>query len=156
MCQKCSRVAHLEFPDSVPMCTAFGAFWENPRNITKTCSGNWKTRNILNVFVMFLGFSQNVPKAVHVGTLSGNSKCATLEHFWHDLWSNGHLYFSPSPQLKVFGPLATRMGTFRRYHSWNILSVLQDSLGAEGVIPSRYIVSLLRVFKQLTHTLASR
>ena len=30
------------------------------------------------------------------------------------------------------------------------------SLGAEGVIPGRYIVSLLRVFKQFTHTLPSR
>jgi len=30
------------------------------------------------------------------------------------------------------------------------------SLGAEGVIPGRYIVSLLRVFKQSTHTLPSR
>jgi len=29
-------------------------------------------------------------------------------------------------------------------------------LGAEGVIPGRYIVSLLRVFKQFTHTLPSR
>jgi len=32
----------------------------------------------------------------------------------------------------------------------------QHSLGAEGVIPGRYIVSLLRVFKQFTHTLPSR
>ena len=31
-----------------------------------------------------------------------------------------------------------------------------DSLGAEGVIPGRYIVSFLRVFKQFTHTLPSR
>jgi len=30
------------------------------------------------------------------------------------------------------------------------------TLGAEGVIPGRYIVSLLRVFKQFTHTLPSR
>ena len=32
----------------------------------------------------------------------------------------------------------------------------EHSLGAEGVIPGRYIVSLLRVFKQFTHTLPSR
>jgi len=30
------------------------------------------------------------------------------------------------------------------------------TLGAEGVIPGRYIVSFLRVFKQFTHTLPSR
>ena len=30
------------------------------------------------------------------------------------------------------------------------------ALGAEGVIPGRYIVSLLRVFKQFTHSLPSR
>jgi len=30
------------------------------------------------------------------------------------------------------------------------------TLGAEGVIPGRYIVSLLRVFKQFTHTLSNR
>ena len=29
------------------------------------------------------------------------------------------------------------------------------TLGAEGVIPGRYIVSFLRVFKQFTHTLPS-
>ena len=33
---------------------------------------------------------------------------------------------------------------------------VQLTLGAEGVIPGRYIVSLLRVFKQFTHTLPSR
>jgi len=30
------------------------------------------------------------------------------------------------------------------------------TLGAEGVIPGRYIESFLRVFKQFTHTLPSR
>jgi len=30
-----------------------------------------------------------------------------------------------------------------------------QSLGAEGVLPGRYIESLLRVFKQFTHTLPS-
>jgi len=29
------------------------------------------------------------------------------------------------------------------------------TLGAEGVLPGRYIESLLRVFKQFTHTLPS-
>jgi len=54
-----------------------------------------------------------------------------------NLWSNGHLYFSPSPWLKVFGPLATRMGTFRRYHSRNILSVLQRThWGQRGSYPA--------------------
>jgi len=32
----------------------------------------------------------------------------------------------------------------------------ERTLGAEGVIPGRYIVSFLRVFKQFTHTLPSR
>ena len=35
-------------------------------------------------------------------------------------------------------------------------TVLERSLGAKGVIPGRYIVSFLRVFKQFTHTLPSR
>jgi len=37
-----------------------------------------------------------------------------------------------------------------------LIEQIEQTLGAEGVIPGRYIVSFLRVFKQFTHTLPSR
>jgi hypothetical protein len=40
--------------------------------------------------------------------------------------------------------------------AWELLSTLKEkSLGAEGVLPGRHIVSFLRVFKQFTHLIPS-
>jgi len=44
--------------------------------------------------------------------------------------------------------------SYRQTVEWGMREL--QALGAEGVIPGRYIVSLLRVFKQFTHTLPSR
>ena len=55
-----------------------------------------------------------------------------------------------SPSLSVAALLFVRLLLLGVELGW------LASLGAEGVIPGRYIVSLLRVFKQFTHTLPSR
>jgi len=62
----------------------------------------------------------------------------------------------PVPEEAPPSYLVSRQRCTRR--SGPILSrfLSGHTLGAEGVIPGRYIVSLLRVFKQFTHTLPSR
>ena len=57
----------------------------------------------------------------------------------------------PCPDRHCSGPCPTR-----RWRSMCQDRKRSQTLGAEGVLPSRHIESFLRVFKQFTHNLPSR
>jgi hypothetical protein len=75
-------------------------------------------------------------------------------------WSNvGGLSLSPSPSARVLSCHAChrRPSTIAKSQSQSIFVQHRRilPLGAEGVLPGRHIVSLLRVFKQFTHPIPS-
>ena len=61
----------------------------------------------------------------------------------------------PIQLIECLGKLVEKIAARRITFELGKYNLMPFTLGAEGVLPGRYIESLLRVFKQLTHTLPS-
>ena len=102
---------------------------------------------------------------------SGHCSMSSTFIFYLWIWAHSRQQLSKMKQITTLAIQPRNQGPVMMTSDGNIIPVLTanlrfsalmptsqfcQSLGAEGVLPSRHIESFLRVFKQFTHSLPSR